>query len=85
MSSIYKGYFYGISNVKVPAIIDIVEKTVRMAIILGIINFFALTNVTTTVTATYISLSVGELISFILLYAFYERSKNKFKGINKKD
>ncbi|MGH4051086.1 MAG: stage V sporulation protein B [Clostridium sp.] len=84
LSSIYKGYFYGISNVKVPAIIDIVEKTVRMAIILGIINFFALKNVTSTVTATYISLSVGELISFILLYIFYKKSKNKFKGSLKK-
>lgn len=79
LSSIYKGYFYGISNVKVPAIIDIVEKTVRMAIILGIINFFALKNVTTTVTATYISLSIGELISFILLFTYYKKSKNKFK------
>jgi stage V sporulation protein B len=84
LSSIYKGYFYGISNVKVPAIIDIVEKTVRMAIILGIINFFALKSVTTTVTATYISLSIGELISFILLFAYYKKSKNKFKGNTKK-
>jgi stage V sporulation protein B len=84
LSSIYKGYFYGISNVKVPAIIDIVEKTVRMAIILGIINFFALKNVTSTVTATYISLSIGELISFILLFVFYKKSKNKFKGTLKK-
>ncbi|WP_298846960.1 polysaccharide biosynthesis C-terminal domain-containing protein, partial [uncultured Clostridium sp.] len=64
--------------------IDIVEKTVRMAIILGLINFFALKSVTTTVTATYISLSIGELISFILLYIFYEKSKNKFKVIVKK-
>jgi len=77
LSSIYKGYFYGISNVKVPAIIDIVEKTVRMAIILGLINFFALKSVTSTVTATYISLSIGELISFILLFAYYKKSKNK--------
>lgn len=84
LSSIYKGYFYGISNVKVPAIIDIVEKTVRMAIILGIINFFALKNVTATVTATYISLSIGELISFILLFIFYEKSKKKFRSIVKK-
>ena len=84
LSSIYKGYFYGISNVKVPAIIDIVEKTVRMGIILGIINFFALKNVTTTVTATYIALSIGELISFILLFIFYEKSKNKFKNYKKK-
>jgi stage V sporulation protein B len=84
LSSIYKGYFYGISNVKVPAIIDIVEKTVRMVIILGLINFFALKNVTTTVTATYISLSIGELISFILLFIFYEKSKNKFRDYTKK-
>jgi stage V sporulation protein B len=84
LSSIYKGYFYGISNVKVPAIIDIVEKTVRMVILIGIINFFALKNVTTTVTATYIALSIGEFISFILLYAFYKKSKNKLKEYTKK-
>jgi len=84
LSSIYKGYFYGISNVKVPAIIDVVEKFVRMAIILGLINFFALKTVTSTVTATYISLSIGELISFILLFIFYEKSKNKFKNYRKK-
>ena len=84
LSSIYKGYFYGISNVGVPAIIDIVEKTVRMVIILALINFFALKNVTSTVTATYISLSIGELISFILLFIFYQKSKNKLKGYTKK-
>ena len=84
LSSIYKGYFYGISNVKVPAIIDIVEKTVRMVIIVALINFFALRNVTATVTATYISLSIGELISFVLLFIFYKRSKNKFKDYTKK-
>ncbi|MGK0466021.1 stage V sporulation protein B [Clostridium sp.] len=84
LSSIYKGYFYGISNVKVPAIIDIVEKTVRMMILVGIINFFALRNVTSTVTATYIALSIGEFISFILLYVFYKKSINKFKQYTKK-
>ncbi len=84
LSSIYKGYFYGISNVKVPAIIDVVEKFVRMAIILGLINFFALKNVTSTVTAAYISLTIGEFISFILLFIFYEKSKNKFKHHIKK-
>ena len=84
LSSIYKGYFYGISNVKVPAIIDIVEKTVRMAIILALINIFALKNVTATVTATYISLSIGEFISFVLLFAYFEKSKNKLKNYAKK-
>jgi stage V sporulation protein B len=84
LSSIYKGYFYGISDVKVPAIIDIVEKTVRMGIILALINLLALKNVTTTVTATYISLSIGELISFILLYIFYKKSKDKLKNFAKK-
>ncbi|MBU3189446.1 stage V sporulation protein B [Clostridium bowmanii] len=84
LSSIYKGYFYGISNVKVPAIIDVVEKFVRMAIILTLINFFALKTITSTVTATYISLSIGELISFILLFVFYKKSKNEFRDYRKK-
>ena len=77
-------YIKGISIVKVPAIIDIVEKTVRMVILVVIINFFTLKNVTSTVTATYIALSIGEFISFILLYAFYKKSKNKLKEYTKK-
>jgi stage V sporulation protein B len=77
LSSIIKGYFYGISNIKVPAIIDIFEKTVRMGVLLSLIVLLSLENVTHAVTATYFALSIGELISFMLLFLFYRFNKIK--------
>ncbi|MFX0548784.1 stage V sporulation protein B [Hathewaya histolytica] len=76
LSSIYKGYFFGISKVKVPAYIDVFEKAVRMIAIVGLIKVLSLKNITYTVTVTYIALSLGELLSFILLFLYY-KTNNK--------
>jgi stage V sporulation protein B len=84
LSSIFKGYYYGVSEVITPAVIDIVEKAVRMALMIGIINYFALKDIKLTVAATYFSFTVGEFISFIFLYLFYKLSKRKFIGCEKK-
>lgn len=78
ISSIYKGYFFGTNNIKAPAIIDIFEKTIRVVVIISLINLLSLKSITTTVTATYIALSCGELISLTLLYIFYKSNKKKF-------
>ncbi len=72
LSSIIKGYFYGISQVTVPAIIDIVEKAIRIIVIIGIVGLNTTNNITNTVTLVYITLAVGEFVSFILLYIFYK-------------
>lgn len=71
LSSILKGYFYGISKVQIPAFIDVFEKSIRMAILVSTINIFSLTRVDSTVMAAYIALCIGEFISLILLYLFY--------------
>jgi len=84
LSSVFKGYYYGVSEVITPAVIDIVEKAVRMALMIGIINYFALKDIKLTVAATYFSFTVGEFISFIFLYLFYKLSKRKFIGCEKK-
>lgn len=77
VSSILKGYFYGISKIKIPAIIDIVEKAMRIFIIINIINIFRLKTITSTVAAAYIALCIGELISLILLFTYYRINKKK--------
>ena len=81
ISSVYKGYFYGVLEVKTPAIIDIAEKAIRMFITLSVINYFLLEDITSTVTATYTSFAIGEFVSFILLYLFYKKSSLKFMDI----
>lgn len=76
-SSILKGYFYGISKVQIPAIIDIFEKAIRIAVILLVIKIFSLNTINSTVTAAYTALTIGEFISLILLYMFYKRNEKK--------
>jgi stage V sporulation protein B len=77
LSSILKGYFYGISQFKVPAFIDILEKAVRIAVIVTIMNMLSAPSVTSTVTVAYIALCIGESISLFLLYIYYRFSKKK--------
>lgn len=82
ISSVYKGYFYGTSEVSTPAIIDIGEKATRMIILIGIIYTFNLHNIKDTVTATYFSFAIGEVLSFIFLFAFYKKSSLKLNSAN---
>lgn len=70
LSAILKGYFYSISTSKVPAIIDIVEKGLRIVVFSLIIYSFNISSVSGTVTTAYTTLAVGELVSLIFLY-FY--------------
>lgn len=85
LSSILKGFFYGTSQIKVPAFIDIFEKAVRIFMVISIIQLFSLYETGDKVTAAYIALTVGELISLILLYMYYiKKKKGQFYHINKK-
>lgn len=72
LSNTLKGYFYGTSKVGIPAFIDIFEKAVRILIIYSISKAIDLSSVTTTVTAAYAALCVGEFISLLLLYIYYK-------------
>lgn len=82
ISTIYKGYFYGVSEVITPSAIDIIEKAVRMLLLIGIIGVFSLTSIKDTVAATYFSFTVGEVISFLWLYGFYKKSIKKIPYTN---
>ncbi|PRR78168.1 Stage V sporulation protein B [Clostridium liquoris] len=72
ISSILKGYFYGISKIKIPAFIDISEKSLRILFIIGITTTVSLNEIKDTVTIAYIALVIGEFSSTILLYLFYK-------------
>ncbi|MEW9096224.1 MAG: stage V sporulation protein B [Clostridiaceae bacterium] len=78
-SSILKGFFYGISKVSIPAIIDILEKALRILIIISITTILPSKQIADTVTSAYIALAVGEFISALFLYIFYKfSSKNNY-------
>lgn len=82
VSTVFKGYFYGVNEVLVPSVIDIVEKAVRMTLLVAIIYFFALKTIENTVAATYFSFTIGEIISFIFLYGYYKKSRRKIPYTN---
>lgn len=77
LSSIIKGYFYGVSNVNTPAIIDIFEKVIRISVTIFVIRSLPVKEIENTVTAVYGALAAGEFFSFLLLYIFYKISKAK--------
>lgn len=83
MSSIFKGYFYGCSKSKIPAIIDICEKAMRVFIFLSITYFITTDTITTTVSAAYTTLACGEFISIVLLYFFYKLNNKDITSYSK--
>ncbi|MFT8313612.1 MAG: stage V sporulation protein B [Clostridium sp.] len=82
LSSIFKGYFYGISKAKIPAYIDIFEKAIRICVVIGIVNILMLKTMVQTISAVYAALTFGELISFLMLYAAYLIYRRKLKTVN---
>lgn len=81
LSNIFKGFFYGISKIMIPAIIDIVEKGLRIFIIIALVNYFSIKSVTASVTAAYIALAIGEFISLLLLYIYYKKNSAPLRGV----
>lgn len=77
LSNILKGYFLGMSKIAMPAIIDILEKALRIVTIALLIFLFKATSMTTLVTLAYVSLAIGELQSLLLLYIYYRRVKTQ--------
>ncbi len=81
LSSIIKGYFYGLGNYKVTASVDILEKLLRVAILTGTIAVLALSDVKSTVSAACFALVAGELFSLLILYTCYRIQRKKLTGL----
>lgn len=77
LSSIIKGYFYGTNKVNIPAIIDILEKAVRIVVTIFAIKYLPHKDIEATVSVVYAALSAGEFASFLFLYVFYKIHKHK--------
>lgn len=77
ISNILKGYFYGTSQINVPSVIDILEKFIRIIVLIMVIKLFKFETVEATVTAAYISICIGEFLSYVFLYSYYKKVKYK--------
>lgn len=72
MSAIFKGFFYGFEKFTIPAGIDILEKCIRVTILLATLYLLSVRNVKGAVTTAYFALAVGEAISLIMLFTAYK-------------
>ena len=77
LSNILKGFFYGSSKIKIPAVIDISEKAMRIITITLLIWIFHAKTLSSIVTLAYVSLALGELQSLLLLYGYYRYTVNR--------
>ncbi len=81
MSAIFKGFFYGFEKFTVPAGIDILEKCIRVTILLAAMAFLSVKNIKGAVTTAYLALAVGEAISMIMLFTSFKLFSNKLVPI----
>ena len=77
MSAIFKGFFYGFEKFTIPAGIDILEKCIRVTILLAAMAVLSVKNIKGAVTTAYLALAVGEAISMIMLFTSFKLFSNK--------
>lgn len=80
LSAIIKGYFYGLGKFKITASVDIVEKALRVFVLLGSTALLVITDVKGMVSAAFFSLTAGEMISFLLLFSLYRLYRKKYNS-----
>lgn len=84
MSAIIKGFFYGFEKFPIPASIDILEKCIRVTILLSSMAVLAINNVKGAVTVAYLALAVGELISLFMLSTAFRLFSRKLVPVKTK-
>lgn len=77
ISNIFKGYFYGTSEIKAPAIIDIFEKAMRIVTVSILIFFLKAKTLQNMVTLATVALCIGEFQSLLCLFVYYKYTVKK--------
>lgn len=85
VSSVFKGTYYGLQKVAVPAAIDILEKIVRISVMYPLILLTRNAGIQFSAASAVFSLSCGEFTSCTLFYICYRRYKRKNPGYGKSD
>lgn len=84
MSAIFKGFFYGFEKFTIPAGIDILEKCIRISILLVTMAILSLNSVKSAVTAAYFALAIGEAISLVFLLSAFKVFSRKLIPVKTK-
>lgn len=74
IGSVLKGYFYGLQNSTFPALIDIIEKAIRIIILTVLVTGLKSFGLKYQIAGAVAAMTAGELTSCSLLYLFYKKS-----------
>lgn len=77
LSNILKGYFYGSTKIKIPAFIDIFEKSLRVLLMFVLLLIFKTDKLENLVMLAYLAICLGEFQSLILLYGAFKYTVRK--------
>ncbi len=77
LSAVIKGYFYGMGKFKITASVDILEKFLRVIVLLSSIAILQPNSVAGTVAVAFFALAIGELISLCILLICYRIKKSR--------
>lgn len=84
-SSVFKGTYYGLQRILEPAIIDVIEKILRIIMIFPLMSLVKNMNlgVEYSTAAAMLVISIGEIFSFILFFLCYKNyiKKHPAKGL----
>jgi stage V sporulation protein B len=81
--NVHKNYFYGRKNVIPPSVSEILEQTVRVASILGLLSFFSPAYEEAQVGLIILGLVISEVASAGLLTILYRRDRARYEPAGK--
>lgn len=84
LSASLKGFFYGIGKFKVPALIDVLEKIIRVSALILVLLYIPFSDTSKAVASAFGVLAIGEVVSFSMLYTFYKKNISKFMNTKQK-
>lgn len=79
IGSIIKGYFYGLQNSTIPSMIDIIEKIMRVIVLIVLVTSLKSYGLKYQVAGAVAAMTLGELTSCTLLYSFYKKYYHSIK------
>lgn len=85
LAAVLKGYFYGIEKIKIPAFIDIIEKLIRLVVLVLTTNYLIDFGIEYVCAGAMTAMVSGELLSLLLLLIIYRRKKFAIRSITKTD
>lgn len=75
ISAIFRGYFFGINEVRYPALIDMMEKVMRLGTLIFLTDRMLPYGIAYASAGAMLATTAGELISVVLLYFVYLRKR----------